>query len=83
MMTVKSLGSGKVVQAFNPRRLRQGDIWIQGQPGTKQVLDPGMVVCTFNPRSHRQADLSVQVQPSIVQVPCREKLKPRHGSTSL
>jgi hypothetical protein len=34
--------------AMNPRRLRQGDLWVQGQPGTKQVPDPVMVVYTFN-----------------------------------
>ena len=31
---MKSLGPGKVVQAFNPRKLKQG---VQGQPETKQV----------------------------------------------
>jgi hypothetical protein len=44
----ESLGPGKVVCAFNPRRLRQGDLWFQSQPGTKQVPDPGVVVHTFN-----------------------------------
>ena len=44
----KSLGLGKVVQAANPRRLRLGDLRVQGQPVTKQVPDPGMVEYTFN-----------------------------------
>jgi hypothetical protein len=34
---MKILGPGKVVQAFNPRRQRQADIQVQGQPGTEQV----------------------------------------------
>jgi hypothetical protein len=32
-VAVKSLGPGKVVHAFNPRRLRQGDRWVQGSLG--------------------------------------------------
>lgn len=47
-VAMKSLGLGKVVHAFNPKRLRQGDLWVQGQPGTKQDPDPGMVVHPFN-----------------------------------
>jgi hypothetical protein len=38
----------KPAHACNPKRLRQGDPWVQGQPGTKQAPDPGMVVHTFN-----------------------------------
>jgi hypothetical protein len=48
MVTMKSLGPDKVGQIFNSRRLRQGDLWVQGQPGTKQVPDPGVVVHIFN-----------------------------------
>jgi hypothetical protein len=48
IVAMKSLGPGKVVQAFNPRRLRQGDVWGQGQPGTKQIPDPGLRANTFN-----------------------------------
>jgi hypothetical protein len=44
---MKSLDPDKVVHAFNPRRLRQGDLRVQGQPGTKQVPDPGVVVHTL------------------------------------
>ena len=33
---MKSLGPGKVVHTFNPRRQKQADL-IQGQPGTEQV----------------------------------------------
>ena len=47
-VTTISLGQCKVVYVFNPRRLSQWDLWVQGQPGTKQVPDPGMVVHTFN-----------------------------------
>jgi hypothetical protein len=47
IVAIQSLGSGKVVHSFNPRRLRQGDLRVQDQPGTKQVSDPGMVVHTF------------------------------------
>jgi hypothetical protein len=28
--------------------LRQGDLWVQGHPATKQVPDPGVVAHTFN-----------------------------------
>ena len=48
IVTMKSLGSGKVVHTFNPSKLRQRDLWVQGQPGTKQVPDPGVVAHTFN-----------------------------------
>jgi hypothetical protein len=49
IVAMRSLGPGKVVYTFNPRRLRQGDLWVQGQPGTKQdPADPGLVVHTFN-----------------------------------
>jgi hypothetical protein len=48
IVAMKSLGPGKVVHAFNPRRLRQGDLWVQGQPGAKQVPDPELVIHTFN-----------------------------------
>jgi hypothetical protein len=27
---------------------RQGDLWVHGQPGTKQVPDPGLMVHIFN-----------------------------------
>jgi hypothetical protein len=38
IVAMKSLGpAGKVVQTFNPRRQRQADQWVQGQPGTEQV----------------------------------------------
>jgi hypothetical protein len=47
-VAMESLGPGKVVQVFNPRRLRQGDSWVQGHSGTKQVPDPGVVVHIFN-----------------------------------
>ena len=33
---MKSLGPGKVVQAFNPGRRRQGDLCAQGQPWTSK-----------------------------------------------
>jgi hypothetical protein len=36
--TQLSIDSGMVVQTFNPRRKRQADLWIQGQPRTEQVL---------------------------------------------
>jgi hypothetical protein len=48
LVAMKNLGPGKVIHAFNPRRLRQADLWIQGQPGTKQVPDPDVVLHTFN-----------------------------------
>jgi hypothetical protein len=38
---MKSLGPGKVVYSFNPRRLRQGDLWVQGQPGTSKTQIQG------------------------------------------
>lgn len=37
IVAMKSLGPDKVVNTFNPRRLRQGDLWVQSQPGTLQV----------------------------------------------
>lgn len=46
-VTVKSLDPGKEVCAFNPRRQRQADLWVQGQPRSKQVLDLGVVVHIF------------------------------------
>jgi hypothetical protein len=46
-VAMKSLGPGKVVHTFNPRRLRQGELWVQGQPEIKQVPDSGMVVHTW------------------------------------
>jgi len=45
IVAMKSLGP----HTFNPRRLSQGDLWVQSQPGTKQVPDPGVVAHTFNP----------------------------------
>ena len=30
IVAMKSLGPGKVVHAFNPRRQRQADLWVQG-----------------------------------------------------
>jgi hypothetical protein len=33
-VAMKSLGPGKV-HDFNLRKLRQGDLWVQGQPGNK------------------------------------------------
>ena len=41
IVAMKSLCPGKVVHTFNSRRLRQADLWVQGQPGTKQISDPG------------------------------------------
>lgn len=35
-VVMKSLGLGKGVYAFNPRRLKQAELWVQGQPETKQ-----------------------------------------------
>ena len=35
---MKIWGPGKVIEDFNSRRLRQADLWVQGHPGTKQVL---------------------------------------------
>ena len=48
IVAMRILGPGKVGQVFNPRRLRQGYLWVQSLPGTKQILDSGMVVYTFN-----------------------------------
>ena len=48
LVAMKSLGPDKVMHTFNPRRLRQGDLGVQGQPGTKQIPDPGLVAHTFN-----------------------------------
>ena len=48
IVAMKNLGPGKVVHAFNPRRLKLLNLQVQGQPGTKQVPDPGMVVQAFN-----------------------------------
>jgi hypothetical protein len=48
IVSMKNLGPGKVVHFFNPLRRRQGDLWVQGQPGTKQAPDPDMVVYTSN-----------------------------------
>ena len=49
----KSLGPGMVVEAFNLRRQRQADLWVQGQPGikfqVKKSLGPSVVVQTFKP----------------------------------
>ena len=42
IVAMKSLGPGKVVHTFNPRRL------VQGQPGTNKSQIPGLVVHTFN-----------------------------------
>ena len=39
----ETLGPGKVVYTFNPRRLSQENLWVQGQPGTKQIPDAVMV----------------------------------------
>ena len=47
-VAMKRFSPGEVVHVFNPRRLRQGALWVQDQPGTKQVSDPGMMVHTFN-----------------------------------
>ena len=47
IVAMKSLGPSKVVCTFNARRLRQGNLWVQGQSETKQVPDSGMVVHTF------------------------------------
>jgi hypothetical protein len=44
----EKLRPGKVVQAFNPRRLRQGDFWVPSHPGTKKIPNPGMVLHFFN-----------------------------------
>jgi hypothetical protein len=44
---MKCLGEGKVVHAFNPRRPRQSDLWVQYQSGIQQVSDPGSVVHTL------------------------------------
>ena len=38
-VAMKSLGLGKMLHAFNPRRKRQTDIWVQGQLDTEQVTD--------------------------------------------
>ena len=48
IVAMKSLGPGKVVCAYNPRRCRKADLWVQGQPGTEQVPNLGVVVHTFN-----------------------------------
>jgi hypothetical protein len=45
IVAMKRLGLGKTV---HPRKKRQRDLAVQGQPRTEQVLDPGMVVHTFN-----------------------------------
>jgi hypothetical protein len=34
IVAMKNLGPGKGVHTFNPRRLMQGDLWVQGQFGT-------------------------------------------------
>ena len=34
----KALGPGMLVQAFNPRRQRQADFWVQSQPVKEQIL---------------------------------------------
>ena len=44
---MKSLGTGKVVHALNPGRLRQ-DLLSLRSPWDKQVPDPGVVTHTFN-----------------------------------
>jgi hypothetical protein len=41
IVTMKSLD-------FNSRRLRQADLWVEGRPGTEQVLNLGIAVQTFN-----------------------------------
>ena len=61
----KFLDAGKVVHTFNPRRQRQADLWVQGQPGTEQVpsresLSLGMVIYSFNPWSW-EADMWISV----------------------
>jgi hypothetical protein len=59
---IKSLGLDMLVHTFNPRRQRQGDLLVQGQPATEQVsvkekLGPGKVEHAFNSRRQRKADL--------------------------
>ena len=44
IVTMTCLNPGKVEHTFNPRRLRQADLWVQDQ----QVPNPGVVVHTFN-----------------------------------
>ena len=44
IVAMKSLAPGKVVHAFNSGRLRQGDLWVQGQPGRELIPDQGVVV---------------------------------------
>jgi hypothetical protein len=47
IVDMKILAQGKGVHIFDPRRLRQADLWVQGQPGTEQIPNPAMVVYTF------------------------------------
>ena len=37
-ITMKTLGPGIRVHTFNARIQIQADLWIQGQPGTEQIL---------------------------------------------
>jgi hypothetical protein len=48
IVAMKSLGPGKVVHTVNPRRRRQGELWVQGQPETKQVPIQVWWYTTFN-----------------------------------
>jgi hypothetical protein len=46
IVAMKSLGPDKVVHTFNPRSLRQIDLWVQDKPGTEHASNTGMVVHT-------------------------------------
>jgi hypothetical protein len=63
--SLQSPGHG--ANTFNSRRQKTKQIWVQGQPGTEQVLDEekhnsGVVVHIFNPKRQSHADLWVQSQ---------------------
>jgi hypothetical protein len=36
LVAMKNLGPGKIVQTFNPRRPKQGDLWVQGKVSLEQ-----------------------------------------------
>jgi hypothetical protein len=55
IVAMKRLGPGKVVHIFNPRRLQQADLWVQGQPGTKQAPNLGIVVQSPGPHLQLEA----------------------------
>ena len=60
MTAMKSLGPSKVLHMFNPRKLRQGDLWVQDHPGTKQGMFLS-VCCKEHPVNEHTIKCGAQV----------------------